>query len=86
MSRTPSTEAMLSALRDAWLARPEVKAAMRWRWLRTYAICAYCGKLLSWKWKWCRDFDKHRLIDGACQCERIGGHPRVEGKQWQRSP
>ena len=51
--------------------------ALRCKWLRTYLSCAYCGKLLSWRWKWCQDFDKHRLITGACQCERIGGHPRV---------
>jgi hypothetical protein len=64
-------------LRTKWLAEPVVQSALRWQWLRTYMCCAYCGKLLSWKWKWFESFDKHRLIQGACQCERIGGHPKL---------
>lgn len=64
-------------------------AALRWKWLRTYLVCAYCGKLLAWWWKFAPhrfkvdargfayDAREHRLIEGACQCERIGGHPRM---------
>ena len=42
---------------------------MRMPWLKSYLYCAYCGRLLSWKWKWCGSFDKHRTVEGACPCE-----------------
>ena len=36
---------------------------------KDWLSCAYCGRVLAWKWKGTSDFNKHRIVDGACPCK-----------------
>jgi hypothetical protein len=60
----------------ALLLVPAVIGLARMR-LKESLTCAYCGALLGWRWRWWSGGHWHRFIEGPCQCETIGGHPKV---------